>query len=90
MCDILGVVIYLVTLLVASENLQNIHDTSRYTLTLWRHRDHSRKPSDVILKDLAWFSSVAFISQMAGWLSVASTVGSRLRVRVRVRVGIRG
>ena len=44
--------IYLATLLVASENLQNIHDASRYTLTLWRHRDHSRKPSDVILKDL--------------------------------------
>ena len=44
---------YLETLLVASENLQNIHDASRYTLTLWRHRDHSRKPSDVILKDLA-------------------------------------
>ena len=36
----------------ASENLQNIHDASRYTLTLWRHRDHSRKPSDVILKVL--------------------------------------
>ena len=46
------VVIYLMTVLVASENLQNIHDASRYTLTLWRHRDHSRKPSDVILKDL--------------------------------------
>ena len=43
---------YLATLLVASENLQNIQDASRYTLTLWRHRDHSRKPSDVILKDL--------------------------------------
>ena len=87
--------IYLETLLVASEiyeNLQNIHDASRYTLTLWRHRDHSRKPSDVILKDLAWFSSVAFSSQMAGWPSVASTIGCRLRVRVRVRVrvGIRG
>ena len=72
MCDILGVVIYLVTLLVASENLQNIHDASRYTLTLWRHRDHSRKPSDVILKDLV---RVRIRIQVWAWVRVSHLEG---------------
>ena len=42
------------------------------------------------MKDLylVRFSSVAFISQMAEWPSVASMIGCRLRVRVRVRVRV--
>ena len=47
--------------------MQNIHDASRYTLTLWRHRDHSRKPSDVILKDLV---RVRIRIQVWAWVRV--------------------